>query len=123
MKKKILLIEDEEYLRSLLSQALISKGFEVEGVIDAEEGLEKLKKGLNPDLILLDLLLPGKINGYDFLSIVKKDSNFESIPVVIASNLGQAEEIEKGFNLGATDYLVKTDFSLDEIVEKIKKHL
>lgn len=122
MKKKILIIEDEKTLRFLLAQILIEEGFDVEEVIDGEEGIKKLKEGSKPDLILLDLLLPG-IDGYEVLSRIKRDLNYESIPVIILSNLGQKEEIEKGLKLGATDYLIKAHFTLQEIVEKIKKVL
>lgn len=119
-KKKILIVEDEKDLKFLLNQALEEAGYEVTEVIDGEEGLEQLKKGLSPDLILLDLLLPG-MDGYEFLTIVKKDPNFESIPVIVISNLGQEEEIQKALDLGASDYLIKAHFTLDQILERIKK--
>jgi DNA-binding response OmpR family regulator len=119
MKKKILFIEDERILRVLLSKTLIQEGFEVDEAIDGEEAMEKLKKDQRPDLILLDLLLPG-MSGYEVLSRIKKDPILESIPVIILSNLGQREEIEKGLKMGALDYLIKAHFTLDEIVAKIK---
>ncbi len=121
MKKKILVIEDEKTLRFLIVQTLLQEGFEVEEAIDGEEGIQKLKKN-KPDFILLDLLLPG-INGYEVLSKIKRDSDLESIPVIILSNLGQEEEIKKGLNLGAVDYLIKAHFTLDQIVARIKKFL
>jgi len=118
---KILLIEDEKTLRFLIVQTLTQEGFEVEEAVDGEEGIQKLKNN-KPDLILLDLVLPG-MNGFEVLSKIKKDSELESIPVVILSNLGQEEEIKKGMNLGATDYLIKAHFTLDQIVARIKKFL
>ncbi len=121
MKKKILVIEDEKTLRFLIVQTLVQEGFEVEEAIDGEEGIQKLKKN-KPDLILLDLLLPS-INGFEVLSKIKRDSNLESIPVIILSNLGQEEEIKKGLNLGAIDYLIKAHFTLDQVVSRIKKVL
>jgi DNA-binding response OmpR family regulator len=119
MKKKVLIIEDEKDLRFFIARALKEEGFEVIEAIDGEEGIEKAKKE-KPDLILLDLLLPG-ISGYEVLIRIKKDPELEIIPVLILSNLGQQEEIEKGLKLGAVDYLIKANFTLDEIIERIKK--
>jgi len=121
MKKKILVIEDEKTLRFLLNQTLAEEGFEVEEAIDGEEGIQKLKES-KPDLILLDLLLPG-IDGFEVLSRIKRDSDSESIPVIILSNLGQEEEVERGLKLGAIDYLIKAHFTLDEIALRVKKFL
>jgi len=119
MEKKILIIEDEKTLRTLLAQYLRSEGFEVEEAVDGEEGLEKMKNN-RPHLVLLDLILP-TIHGFEVLTRMKKDNFLESVPVIILSNLGQKEEIEKGLKLGAVDFLIKAHFSLDQIVEKIKK--
>jgi DNA-binding response OmpR family regulator len=119
MKKKILIIEDEKILRTLLTQTLSREGFEVKEAVDGEEGLEKAKTE-KPDLILLDLILP-TIDGYEVLERLKKDPFTESIPVMIISNLGQDEEIQRGLKLGAVDFLIKAHFTLDEISEKIKK--
>ena len=121
MTKKILVIEDEKTLRFLITKILTEEGFEVYEAIDGEQGLEKAKQ-TTPDLILLDLRLPG-INGFDVLTEIKKDAQLESTQVIILSNLGQKEEIEKGMNLGATDYMIKAHFTLDEIVDRVKKVL
>jgi DNA-binding response OmpR family regulator len=121
MPKKILVIEDDKFLRKLLIDRLVEEGYFVDGAIDGEEGLKKVKDE-KCDLILLDLILPG-INGFEVLSSLKKEKNLEGIPVLILSNLGQKEEIERGLKLGAVDYIIKAHFTLDEIVEKIKKIL
>ena len=121
MAKKILVIEDEKTLRFLITKILTEEGFEVYEAIDGEQGLEKAKQ-TTPDLILLDLRLPG-INGFDVLTEIKKDAQLESTQVIILSNLGQKEEIKKGMNLGATDYMIKAHFTLDEIVSRVKKVL
>jgi len=121
MKKKILVVEDEKTLRFLIVQTLLREGFEVEEAIGGEDGIQKMKKN-KPDLVLLDLLLPG-VNGFEVLSRIKKDSDLESIPVIILSNLGQEEEIKRGMSLGAIDYLIKAHFTLDQIVSRIRKFL
>lgn len=121
MNKKILIVEDEKDLRFFISTALKEAGFEILEAFDAEEALEILKKE-TPDLILLDILLP-RMNGFEFLTTIKKDSKLEKIPVIILSNLGQKEEIEEGLRRGAVDYLIKANFTLDKIVEKIKNFL
>jgi DNA-binding response OmpR family regulator len=121
MLKKILVIEDDKFLRKLLIDRLAEEGYFVDGAIDGEEGIKKAKAE-EFNLILLDLILPG-MDGFEVLSIFKKEKNLEKIPVLILSNLGQKEEIEKGLKLGAVDYIIKAHFTLDEIVEKIKKIL
>jgi len=121
MPKKILAIEDDRFLRKLLIDRILEEGYSVEGAIDGEEGLKKVKENAF-DLILLDLVLPG-IGGFEVLVSLKKDQSLKKIPVLILSNLGQKEEIEKGLRLGAIDYIIKAHFTLDEIVEKIKKIL
>jgi len=118
MSKKILIIEDDKFLRELISRKISDEGFDVAEAVDGEEGVKKVKTE-KPDLILLDLILPG-IDGFEVLSRVKEDLNSASIPVIILSNLGQKEEVEKGLKLGAVDYLIKAHFTPGEIVEKIK---
>ena len=119
--KTILVIEDDKFLRELIVQKLLKQEFEVAEAVDGEQGLKKTKEG-KPDLILLDLILPG-IDGFEVLSEIKQDPKLSSIPVIILSNLGQKDDIEKGLKLGAVDYLVKAHFTLKEIIEKIKKAL
>lgn len=118
MPQKILVIEDDKFLRQLVTKKLSEKDFNIVGAVDGEDGLEKAEE--EPDLILLDLILPG-MDGFEVLSELKEDPELSSIPVIILSNLGQKDEIEKGLQLGAEDYLVKAHFTLGEIVEKIEK--
>ena len=118
MAKKILIIEDDKFLRELILRKLTDEGFDVSEAVDGEEGVKKVKTE-NPDLILLDLILPG-IDGFEVLSKTKENPNSASIPVIILSNLGQKEEVEKGLKLGAVDYLIKAHFTPGEIIEKIK---
>jgi len=121
LQKRILVIEDDKFLRELIAQKLIKEGYETSEAVDGEEGIKKIKEE-KPDLILLDLILPG-IDGFEVLSRMREDSTTNSIPVIILSNLGQKEDVEKGLKLGAVDYLIKAHFTPGEIIEKIKTAL
>ena len=121
MAKTILIIEDDKFLRELIAQKLSKEDYEISEAIDGEEGMSKVKEE-KPDLILLDLILPG-IDGFEVLSQIKKDPALSPIPVIILSNLGQKEDVEKGTKLGAVDYLIKAHFTPGEIIEKIKNIL
>lgn len=121
MPKKILIIEDDKFLRELVGQKLIKEDYDVSEAIDGEEGIKKVKEE-KPDLILLDLILPS-IDGFEVLSRIKGDPSLSSIPVIILSNLGQKEDVEKGLKMGAIDYLIKAHFTPGEIIEKIKNAL
>lgn len=119
--KNILVIEDDSFLRELIVRKLTKEGFSVSEAIDGKQAVEKIKN-LKPDLVLLDLVLP-EIDGFEVLSRVKSDSKVSSIPIIILSNLGQREDIEKGLKLGAIDFLVKANFTPAEIVKKIRDTL
>lgn len=116
---KILVIEDDKFLRELIARKLREENYEVSEAVDGEEGFQKVQEE-KPDLILLDLILPG-IDGFEVLAKIKEDPTLAQIPVIILSNLGQRDDIEKGLRLGAIDFLVKAHFTPNEIIEKIKK--
>ncbi len=118
MAEKILVVEDDKFLRELISRKLSDEGFDITQAVDGEDGIEKIKQ-VKPDLVLLDLILPS-IDGFEVLSRIKEDPSVASIPVIILSNLGQKEEIEKGLSLGAVDFLIKAHFTPGEIIDKIK---
>jgi DNA-binding response OmpR family regulator len=118
MEKVILVVEDDKFLRELMTQKLIREGFKISEAVDGEEGLKKIKEE-KPGLVLLDLILPG-IDGFEVLTRMKEDPATSDTPVIILSNLGQREDVEKGLKLGATDYLIKAHFTPGEIIEKIK---
>ena len=118
MPKTILIVEDDKFLRELIAQKLTKEGYPLSEAIDGEEGIKKIKEE-KPGLVLLDLILPG-IDGFEVLSQMKEDPSVSSIPVIILSNLGQKEDVEKGLKLGAVDYLIKAHFTPGEIIEKIK---
>lgn len=121
MEGKILIIEDDKFLLKLYSEELTREGFEVSKASTGEEGLSKVEAE-EPDLVILDLILPSK-NGFEVLSEIKMDSEAEDIPVIILSNLGEEEDIERGLELGAEDYLVKTEFSMSKLPEVVKEQL
>lgn len=113
----ILVIEDDKFLRELLVRKLVAEKFMVENAIDAEGAYVILEKK-KPNIVLLDLILPG-VSGFDILARIKADPKTNDVPVIILSNLGQKEDVDKAKSLGARDFMVKANFTLDEIVEKI----
>lgn len=119
--KKILIIEDDKFLRELIAKKILSEGMDAIEAKDGEEGLKKLEEE-KPSLVLLDLILPG-IDGFEVLAQIKKDPTLPQIPIIILSNLGQRDDVEKGLSLGALDFLIKAHFTPQEIIEKIKSVL
>ncbi|MDO9399130.1 MAG: response regulator [bacterium] len=119
MNKKILIIEDEQTLASVLSAKLKLEKFEVLVSVDGKDGLEKIEEW-QPDLILLDIIMP-IMNGYEVLENLQEKNN--KIPIIIISNSGQDVELEKIKKLGAIDYIIKTQINPDEVVEKVEKVL
>jgi DNA-binding response OmpR family regulator len=114
--KKILIVEDDEFLRSLTAKRLEKEGYQVAIAADGEQALSILPTE-KPALVLLDLLLPN-VNGFEVLEKMEK-----SMPVVVFSNLGQKEDIEKAKGLGANDFLIKANFTLDDVVAKVNSYI
>jgi DNA-binding response OmpR family regulator len=119
--KTILIIEDESALQKTLGDVLSQEGFEILSALDGETGL-RLATEKNPDGILLDLILP-KANGFDVLKSLKEQEATKNIPVVVLTNLESMEDIQKALDLGAMTYLVKSNYTLQEVVEKVSKAL
>jgi len=117
-QRKILIVEDDGFLIQMYATKLEMEGFKVVAAIDGEKALRLIKREL-PDLILLDLLLPKK-DGFQVLEELKRDEAVKNIPVVVLSNLGQKEDIDRCFELGAKDYLIKAHFVPSEVIAKIK---
>lgn len=118
---KILIIEDDKFLLKLYSDKLQREGFKVFESLTGEEGLNKVLAE-KPDLVILDLILPGK-NGFEVLSEMKLNPETKEIPVIILSNLGQETDIKRGLEMGAAAYLVKTDFSVNQLPEIVRENL
>lgn len=115
--KKILLIEDEPLLGNLLKQRLEKEGYLIYLAKNGEEGLNFLKKE-KFDLILLDIILP-KISGFELMENLKQDPEVNKAPIVVVSNLGQDQDILKGQNLGAVNYFIKAQITIEELVEYV----
>jgi len=118
-EKEILIVEDDLFLSSLLKNRLQKDGLRVSLAKDGQEAIQSLKN-LKPDLILLDIILPGK-SGFEVLEEMRSNPQLQDAPVMIISNLGQEGDIEKGRELGAIEYFVKARTSIDELIRKIQK--
>ena len=119
--KKILVIEDEVTLRHEIEKFLSTEGFTVTSAGDGEAGI-RAARSESPDVILLDLILPKK-DGFSVLKELREDDATAKIPVIVLSNLGEMEDVGRVLELGANRYLVKTDYKLSEVVDKIKETL
>jgi len=119
MEKKIILIEDEEIVLNLLQKKLTLEGYDVSVARDGEDGLKKMKE-TKPDLVLLDIIMPKK-GGFEVMEEMQKDETLKDIPIIVISNSGQPVEIDKAQKLGAKDWLIKTEFDPQEVLEKVKK--
>ncbi|MFH1584557.1 MAG: response regulator [Patescibacteria group bacterium] len=119
--KRILFIEDESALQKAFSDTLAEEGYEVVSALDGEIGL-RLAKEKKPDVILLDLVLP-RLHGFDVLSRLKQDEETKHIPVIVMTNLEEMENVQKALELGATTYLVKSNYQLHDVVERVKQLL
>jgi len=119
--KKILFVEDERALQKTFQDLLKQEGYDVISALDGEEGL-KLLKSEKPDLVLLDIILP-KRGGLDVLREIKKNEETKEIPVIVLTNLEELKQVEEALKLGAKTYLVKANYTLEEVIGKIKKTL
>lgn len=119
MAKKILLLEDDMVLSQMYKDKLAHAGFDVVGTDTGKKALTMLKSYM-PDIILLDIMLPGGMNGFDVLQVLKKDQKYKDIPVIVLTNLNS--EKKTALELGAVDYIIKSDTPLDDLVKLIKKH-
>ncbi|PIP17254.1 MAG: response regulator [Candidatus Portnoybacteria bacterium CG23_combo_of_CG06-09_8_20_14_all_37_13] len=119
--KKILIIEDDQFLRDLIERKLIRTGYQVLNTNDGAEGLKMINEE-KPALVLLDILLPS-MSGWEILEKIKADPAINKIPVLILTNLGEKEDLERGLKMGADDYIIKAHFTPNEIIDKIEKCL
>jgi DNA-binding response OmpR family regulator len=118
-KYTVLIVDDDEFLLDMYSLKFRESGFNVEVAHKGTMAIEKLKEGLVPDVMLLDIVMP-EMDGFEVLRELKKEGLAKGSSLVILSNLGQKEDIERGHNLGADDYLVKAYLTPKEVVEKVE---
>jgi len=133
--KTILLVEDDPFLIDIYSTKMKDSGFEVDVAVDGEEALKKIEehnqknlpgpiaeeaRGLWPDIVVMDLVLP-RIDGWEVLKRIKGDAKFKELKLIVLSNLGQKNEVEKGLELGATKYLIKAHYTPSEVIQVIKE--
>jgi len=120
-KPKVLVVEDEEALQRTMVDALREAGFEALSASDGEHGLE-LAQARHPDLILLDIILPRR-SGFEVLETLKADEGTSDIPVIVLTNLERISDVERMLSLGATNYLVKANYDIPDILGKIREVL
>lgn len=120
-KKTILVAEDDKFLANIYRLNLSQAGYNVINAMDGQETLVQIQK-TKPDLIILDLMMPIK-DGFQVLLEIKKDTALKNIPVIVASNLAQPEDVKKAMSLGATDYFIKSNVKISDIIAIVSKHL
>ena len=118
-KINVLIVEDDRFLLKILLMKFGTEGFAVRGAADGEDGLRQMTAE-PPDLVVLDLILP-KMNGFEVLAEMKTHAQTKGIPVIVLSNLGQEEDIKRVLDLGALEFLVKSNLSIMEVVSKVKE--
>lgn len=121
MAKKILLIEDEEIMIDVLKKKLVQEGYDVIVARDGVEGLERMRE-IKPALILLDIVMP-KMGGFEVMEEMRKDKTLKRIPIIIVSNSGQPVELGRAKELGARDWLIKTEFDPQEVIDKVRRQI
>lgn len=119
VKLKILIVEDDKFLQKILTTKFVKEGFDVAAASDGDEAVQKVTSDV-PSLVLLDLILP-KLTGFEVLTEIKTNPKTKAVPVIVLSNLGQDEDIIRARELGAMEFLVKADLSINEVVTKVKE--
>lgn len=115
--KKILVVEDDQSLSILLTEKLINLGFEVANATTGQQAFNSVKNS-KPELVVLDIMLPGGANGFDFLEQIKSNEEYKGIKVLVLTNLDTEEKT--AMDIGAEDYMVKANNSLDEVVARVQ---
>ena len=119
--KTIIFIEDESALQKTFGDVLRKEGYKVMSALDGEIGWRLIKKE-KPDLILLDLILP-RLNGFEVLDKINADNETKDIPIIVLTNLEKTDDVKKALERGATTYLIKANYTLRDVVAKVKKTL
>jgi len=117
-KKKILIVEDDSFIRDIYQVRFSQEDFEVVATEDGIVAIEKLKE-FTPDIILLDIIMP-MMDGLDVLREIKKEDRLKDIPVIMLTNISEKESVDEGREIGANDYLIKSNFTPSEVVSRVK---
>ncbi|HNW71527.1 MAG TPA: response regulator [Candidatus Paceibacterota bacterium] len=120
MAKTVFIIEDDTFLQGLEATKLKKEGYDIQTAINADGVIDIIKRKVKIDLVLLDLMLPD-VDGFEILKIIKKEQELVNVPVIIFSNLSEEKDIEKAKGLGINQFMVKSNFSLDELTAKVKE--
>lgn len=118
-KKNVFIVDDDEFLLDMYVLKFQESGFAVDIAKGGEEALEKLRAGLKPDIMLLDIVMP-RLDGFELLRTIKKEQLAPRAKVIMLTNLGQKEDIDRGLRIGADDYIVKAQFTPTEIVQRVR---
>ena len=118
---KVLIVDDDPFILDMYVLKFKESGFQVESAQDGKSGLKKVKD-THPDIVLLDVVMPA-MDGFDVLQELKKNFPPPLPKIVLLTNLGQKEDVERGMQLGADDYIIKAHFTPSEVVDKVKKIL
>lgn len=121
-KKKIMVAEDDKFLVKVYQLKFDKEGFDVAIANDGMEAISLIESGYVPNIVLLDLMLP-IVNGFEVLSAIKKKDKWKKVPVLILSNLGQDSDIKKAKDLGAVEYIIKSNSKINDIVDKVRQYL
>lgn len=116
--KKIFIVDDDKFLLDMYTYKFKEKGFEVTQAFGSIDALNKLKGGIIPDIMLLDVVMP-TMDGFELLELIKNEKLAPNAKVIVLSNLGQPADVEKGRNLGANGYVIKASATPSEVVEKV----
>lgn len=115
----VLIVEDDKFLRELIAEKLEKEQYQVLTAVDGKEGLERMRAE-KPSIVLLDLVIP-ETDGFEFLRIISEDKDVGTTPIIVLSNLGSKEDIERARSLGAKEFLVKANYTPSEIIGEIKR--
>lgn len=119
MAKTVLIVEDDNFLQSLEAKKMTKEGYEVLTANNGEEALALFAKNVHVDMVLLDLMLPG-IDGFGVLEKMREETKTAKTPVIVFSNLSEEKDIKKANELGISEFMVKSNFTLDQLAERVK---
>jgi DNA-binding response OmpR family regulator len=117
--KKVLIIEDDDFLQGLEAKKLTKEGYDVLTASNSVESFDKIENHRDINIILLDLLLPD-VDGFTILAKIREENKIPNVPIIVFSNLAEDKDIDRANKLGVNDFMVKSNFTLDELVAKLK---